>query len=173
MILSGCSVAEHRLGLMEQRLIEHFAGGGTAEEAADEFGVSAAEAYQRVKEALSRIDVWKEDELREMIIFILQKHLGQANAVKDAANPKSVEAVAKLVQAIDKLQSKQFTISDADIERAAVAHSQRMSEIVRNGYNKARAVLVLEYPQVPIATIDEAFRLGLIEAAREADGPNL
>ena len=81
-----------------------------------------------------------------------------------------MEANAKLGQAIQKLQAVQFKLSDADIERAAVANAQRMTEIVRNGYNKARSILVLEYPTVPIAVIDMAFNEGLIEAAKEADG---
>ena len=162
-------MAEYRIGLMEQRLIEHFAGGGTAEEAANEFGVSAAEAYQRVKDALSKIDVWTEIEMGKMNVIILQKLLRDARGAYDPTKPKETEAIGKLVQAIDKLQSKQFKISDADIERAAIAHAERMRESVRQGYSKARALLVLEYPEVDVARIDEVFQVGLIEAAREAD----
>lgn len=160
---------EFRIGLMEQRLIEHFAVGGTADDAAEVFGVTPAEAYQRVKSTLERADIWTMLEMSKMNVIVLQKMLRQAREAYDPNMPKQTEAMAKLIQAIDKLQRSQFTLTDADIERAAIANAERMREIVQLGYNRARSVLVLEYPDVPVERIDEVFQAGLLEAARDAD----
>ena len=168
--LSGCSVAEFRIGLMEQRLIEHFASGGTAEEAANAFGISAVEAYPRVKDSLSRIDVWTEIEMGKMNVIILQKMLRASQQGYDPTNPKSIEANAKLVQAIDKLQSKQFKLSDADIERAAVAQAEKIKIAMNLSYNKVRATLAGEFPAVPIEYIDSIFLNGIKEALTEIEG---
>lgn len=163
-------MAELRIGLMEQRLIEHFAGGGTAEEAADHFGVTPAEAYQRVKDSLSRIDIWTEIEMGKMNVIILQKMLRQSQQSYDPSNPKSVEANAKLVQAIDKLQSKQFRLSDADIERAAIAQAEKIKIAMTLSYNRVRATLVKEFPAVPVEYIDSIFLNGITEALAEIEG---
>lgn len=163
-------MAENRLGLMEQRLIEHFATGGTAEEAAVEFGVSAAEAYQRVKDALSKVDVWTQIEMGKMNVVVLQKMLRKAQDSYDPSNPKSVEANAKLVQAIQKLQSVQFSLSDADIERAAIAQAEKIKIAMTMSYNRVRATLSGEFPAVPIEYIDSIFLNGIKEALAEIEG---
>lgn len=163
-------MAELRIGLMEQRLIEHFASGGTAEEAAEDYGVSAAEAYQRVKDALGRIDIWTEIDMGKMNVIILQKMLRQSQISYDPSNPKSVEANAKLVQAIDKLQSKQFKLSDADIERAAIAQAEKIKIAMTLSYNRVRATLASEFPAVPVEYIDSIFLNGIKEAMSEIEG---
>lgn len=170
MTSSGCSVAEHRLGLMEQRLIEHFATGGTAEEAANAFGISGAEAYQTVKDALSQVDVWTQIEMGKMNVVVLQKMLRKSQEAYDPSNPKSVEANAKLVQAIQKLQSVQFNLSEADIERAAVANAEKIKIAMNMSYNRVRNTLAQEFPAVPIEYIDSIFLNGIKEALAEIEG---
>lgn len=162
-------MADFRMGLLEQKLVEHFATGGTAQEAADEYGISAVEAYQRVKDALNKADVWTMIELSKMNVIILQKMLRQAQQAFNPSDPKSVDANAKLVQAIEKLQKTQFTLTDDDLERAALANANKLRVMIQHAYNKARAMLVLEYPNAPVNKLDEAFRVGLLEAAKDAD----
>lgn len=166
-------MAEFRFGLLDQKLIQHFAVGGTAEEAANEFGVNAAEAYQRVKEALARVDVWTQIEMGKMNVVVLQKMLKQAQDAYDPNNPKSVEANAKLVQAIQKLQSVQFELSDADIERAAVAQAEKIKIAMTMSYNRVRSTLAQEYPSVPVEYIDSIFLNGIQEALAEIEGVDL
>lgn len=163
-------MAEHRLGLMEQRLIEHFATGGTAEDAANAFGISGAEAYQLVKDALSNVDVWTQIEMGKMNVIVLQKMLRKSQEAYDPSNPKSVEANAKLVQAIQKLQAVQFKLSDADIERAAVANAEKIKIAMTMSYNRVRSTLSQEFPAVPIEYIDSIFLNGIKEALAEIEG---
>lgn len=163
-------MAEHRLGLMEQRLIEHFATGGTAEDAANAFGISGAEAYQLVKDALSNVDVWTQIEMGKMNVIVLQKMLRKSQEAYDPSNPKSVEANAKLVQAIQKLQAVQFKLSDADIERAAVANAEKIKIAMTMSYNRVRSTLSQEFTAVPIEYIDSIFLNGIKEALAEIEG---
>ena len=163
-------MAEHRLGLMEQRLIEHFATGGTAEDAANAFGISGAEAYQLVKDALSNVDVWTQIEMGKMNVIVLQKMLRKSQEAYDPSNPKSVEANAKLVQAIQKLQAVQFNLSEADIERSAVANAEKIKIAMTMSYNRVRSTLSQEFTAVPIEYIDSIFLNGIKEALAEIEG---
>lgn len=157
----GTSVSERKFPLITRKLVQGAASGLTPDELGEQYGIESQEAYALVQEFLASQDVWTEVEKRKLLIEQLRDMHKTAYANANLENPKVLEAFTKLTAMIERLESKQLSVSDEDIERASKAQAALFVQIIEAAYRKARALLVLEYPNVDVDMIDEAFHAGL------------
>ena len=162
-------MAETRISLLDRALLDGVIGGTSVEQLASEHYITEVEVVKRVKAILASEDVFDEVEKRKITVRRLLKMAKDAEVNLDMSHPKSVEAMTKLLAMIDKLQTMAPSITDDDMERAAMAQAALLVRVVEAAWRRARALLVLEYPQVDLVAIDAAFNEGLTAAARELE----
>lgn len=155
--------------LRDNKILELFAGGHTADSVADLLGVTPEYALHRVKELLASEDIFDTMEKRKLLIYQLKSLYSRASAMLDEiATDKSwaqgVAALTKLLETTYTIQIKEEMQSAEEIEAATKAQAYVLIKAVELSYNKARELLIEEYPEIEIDTIDEAFQEGLNQA---------
>lgn len=158
------------LSLLDKKLLDAASNGYTPDQMEAEFFIPAAQAKARVSELLASVDIWDEVEQRRMLVYSMRRVKQQIEEYGiEADNPKHIEAYAKLIQAIDKLQSKTAAISDAELEKIAAAQGRQIVRLVEAAFYHARERLIELYPDVDLGQIDTAFWEGMSEVAGEIE----
>jgi hypothetical protein len=149
-------------------LLQAAADGMSGLEMAQEFGIPAAKAVLRVKELLRSNDIWTDIERRQLLmqeIYALKNKLQRQNG--DYINDKQAEVLLKTITAIDSVLDKQGKITDDQLAKVTQTQAKTMVALINAAFNRAKEILSEEYPDYPLAAIEQAFNQGLNEKAAE------
>lgn len=152
---------------MDERLLELASDGRSAQEMSAVTGLPAAKALIRVKEILRERNWATEMEQRQLLmddLFALKRRVQDQQKDMEFLSDKQIVALAKVIESADVLLEK-LGQSNADIiGKVTAAQSVAMLRLIEAGFERARKMLVDEYPDLPLATLKEAFAKGLQEA---------
>lgn len=158
--------------LLDRRLLEYAANGTSGKEIEQEIGIPAATALLRIREMLedSR-NAFNEIEQRQLLVLSLKRLKEQVeNAGVDDQNPKHIEAVTKLVLAIDRISTNQTRISEEELNTVTRVQARALLRLVESAYARARTLLADEYGAfIDLDMIDKAFEEGLREEAAQIE----
>ena len=149
-------------------LLQAAADGMSGNDMAKEFGIPAAKAILRVKELLRSYDIWTDIERRQLLmqeIYALKNKLQAQNG--DYINDKQAEVLLKTIVAIDGVLEKQGKITDDQLTKVTQTQAKTMLMLIKAAFDRAKEVLAEQYPDYPIAAIEQAFNQGLTEKAAE------
>lgn len=156
--------------LLDRKLLESASNGLSGVEIEQKFGIPAAQAMLRIKQLLENgRNVFDEIEERQLLVLSLKRMKEQVEtAGVDTDNPKHIEAVTKLILAIDRITSKQTQITESELSIVTESQARALLGLVESAYAHARKLLAEEYGSViDLDAIDAAFQGGLrIEAAQ-------
>lgn len=152
-------------------MLDLFANGATPQEVEEETGVPAMTALARARELLASTDIWDEMEQRRLLLHSLKKIKEQVEASMDHSDAKIIQAYSNLTNGIDRIQSSARAITDAEMEKLAMAQAQQMIRLIEMSFSHARRLLAAEYPEVDLGRIDDVFYEALHENAGEIEGP--
>ena len=158
---------------MDRKMLDMFANGATPEEVQAETYVPALTALARVREILASADIWDEMEQRRLLLHSLKKIKEQVEASMDHSDAKIIQAYSNLTNGIDRIQSTARAITDAEMEKLAMAQAQQMIRLIEMSFTHARKLLAEEYPEVDLGRIDSVFYEALKENAGEIEGPQV
>ena len=152
--------------MRDDRILEMFANGASPQAVSEELGITSEYALFRVKEILKEDDIFDTIEKRKLLIYQLKSLYARASNMLDTiASDKSwaqgVAAITKLIETTYNIQVKEQLQSAEDIEAATKAQAYILIKAVEMSYNKARTLLIEEYPEIDVDVIDAAFQEGL------------
>lgn len=152
--------------MRDDRILEMFANGASPQAVSEELGITSEYALFRVKEILKEDDIFDTIEKRKLLIYQLKSLYARASNMLDTiASDKSwaqgVAAITKLIETTYNIQVKEQLQSAEDIEAATKAQAYILIRAVEMSYNKARTLLIEEYPEIDVEIIDAAFQEGL------------
>ena len=152
--------------MRDDRILEMFANGASPQAVSEELGITSEYALFRVKEILKEDDIFDTIEKRKLLIYQLKSLYARASNMLDTiASDKSwaqgVAAITKLIETTYNIQVKEQLQSAEDIEAATKAQAYILIRAVEMSYNKARTLLIEEYPEIDVDVIDAAFQEGL------------
>ena len=158
------------VSLRDRKIIDLLGREHSPESVAEQFGLTPLEVVTRAKELLSGMDVFTEQEQRQLLVYQLKSLLTEARllldkTVNDNAWPKGVEAITKLIDTTYKIQLEQSKKNDEEITTAVQAQAAILVRAVELSYLRAMSLLQEKYPDVDMEEINEAFNAGLLECA--------
>lgn len=153
---------------LDDHLLKMASDGKSGQEMAQETGQPAAKCLIRVREILRERNWATEMEQRQLLmddLFALKRRVQEQQKDMDFLSDKQITALAKVIESADVLLEK-LGQSNADIVgKVTAAQSVAMLRLIEAGFERARKLLVDEYPDLPLATLKEAFARGLQEAS--------
>ena len=156
------------LTTLDDKLLEMAADGKSAQEMAAATGEPAAKCLIRVREILRERNWATEMEQRQLLmddLFALKRRVQDQQKDMDFLSDKQITALAKVIESADVLLEK-LGQSNADIiGKVTAAQSVAMLRLIESAFERARKMLVDEYPDLPLATLKEAFARGLQEVS--------
>ena len=154
----------------DDKLLRLAAQGLSPEQMSAEMGtLTPEECAARVKFLLRSTDIYTPYEEVQLLIesLSLLKGMYEENPGLLQRAAQDAMAYAKVCERYEKaLDMKNRIRADQD-EKVTAAQGRKLMELVKAGYYRARDLLKDQYPAVPIEKVDEAFQIGLREAAMD------
>ena len=166
---SSITASAPRPSLLDRRLVDGITRRESIADLADRHALSEWDVIARVKAALASDDVFTEIENRKLLVRRLNNLVSQFEDNLDATDTRSLDSLTRALVAMDKLQSQQVGITDEELDRAARAQATLLVQVVAASWQRARSLLIREYPTVNVSEIDAAFNAGLAAAAQELE----
>lgn len=157
--------------LILEQLIEENA---SVEAVAEMTGLDEIDVVRRAKKLLNAKDVFTVLEQKQMLVYQLKGLYARARHLLDTFTdskswPKGVEAITKLIETTYKIQVEQDEQNAKEMDRLTQAQGVVLVQVVQAAYNRARELLVKEYPEVDASKLDDAFATGLVQIQQEMD----
>lgn len=156
-------MAKSKLSLLDKELLREAANGWTGTQMEEEHGAPAAWCVQRVADLLEEFDIWDEIQQRKLVVKSMQRLKEQVESNFDGTDPKMLQSLTNLLGTMEQIMSKAKPVTDAEIEKMAVAQASQIIMIVESSFTRARQLLAKQYPEVDLGEIDAVF----YEALRE------
>lgn len=156
---------------MDRKMLTLAANGKSAVEIAEATGVSPEVAILRVKELIGSRNVWDNVERENLLlnsVYELKERL-EKNFDAVMGDPKLLENYRKTLEMLGKQLEVRSQINEVDLMRVSEAHARKMVALINAGYYAARKRLALEYPDIDLSVIDEAFNDGMGDAVAELE----
>ncbi len=155
---------------MEQLIEEN----ASVEEVAEMTGLTEIDVVKRAKKLLNAKDVFTVLEQKQMLIYQLKGLYARARHLLDTFTdakswPKGVEAITKLIETTYKIQVEQDEQNAKEMDRLTQAQGVILVQVVQAAYNRARELLIKEYPEVDAGVLDDAFAAGLVQVQRDLE----
>ena len=161
--------------LMDKKMLTLASNGKSAEEIAEDTGLSAEQVVLRVKELISSHNVWDSIERENLLlhsIYELKSKL-ESNMNAIIGDPKLLESYRKTLELLGNRLESRSQINDADLLRITEAHSRKMLALISAGYYHARKALAEQYPDVDLTVIDAEFNSGMGSAVLELEAESV
>lgn len=143
--------------------------GDSSREISETYGITEVEVVSTVKRLLAQGDVYTEIEERRMLVYKLKALLQRAETFLDYTDlrtaPKLLDSANNLIRSISEMQSRQTEITEAETRKLALQQATLIIDVVQASYQRARELLMTEYPEVNLGLIDDAFQQGVKEIA--------
>lgn len=158
-----------QIGLLDKKILERTVMGDSSREISETYGITEVEVVSTVKRLLAQGDVYTEIEERRMLVYKLKALLQRAETFLDYTDlrtaPKLLDSANNLIRSISEMQSRQTEITEAETRKLALQQATLIIDVVQASYQRARELLMTEYPEVNLGLIDDAFQQGVKEIA--------
>lgn len=163
------SNAMTKWSLLDQELLNMAANHKSPAQMEAELDIPAAQAAVRVRELLRSTDIWSEIEERRLLLHSLYSLKSRVEDNLDLDNPKSVEALTKILDLIGKRLDSVSSITETELDRVTTVQARKLLQLVMAATDYARDLLGQEYPSNILDDVDHALQEGLRRAAEEIE----
>lgn len=158
-----------RWSVMDEALLKCAANHMSPQQMETELDIPAAEAAVRVRQLLRSRDIWTEVEERQLLLVSLYDLKRRVEQNLDLDNPKSVEALTKILDLIGKRLDTVSSITESELEKVTTVQARKLVQLIALAFDHAETVLAQMYPEAFVAEVHEAFQEGLRAAAGEIE----
>ncbi len=155
--------------LLQKTLLEAYVNNVPIADLSEKYGLEDREIIATIRHLLAQEDIFTEIENRKMTIYKLKSLLAKAEQFIDITDLKTAPLLLKeahaLVRSISEIQDKQVAISEEEARKVAYQQATLLVQVVQASYQKARNMLAVEFPQIDLQLVDDAFNDGVKEIA--------
>lgn len=153
--------------LQKNMLLQAAADGLSPDEMEAKYGIPAAQCLIIVRDMLKSRDIWSEVEQRRLLLVDLQDlKVKMKSQMEHMHDPKTAAVLLRTMTQMGNILDKQSKISDDELNRVSSVQAKELMRLIVAAFDGAKQYLSAEYPEVPIAEIEEVFQTKLLEASR-------
>jgi hypothetical protein len=161
-LYSDVQAVAEALSPLEKELLKLAGKGLSAVEIGNKVNIPPEQAIIRVRELLSRRDVWSERERFALYLDDLYELKDWLQSeVRATGDPR---AVANLIRALEQLGKTLTTAAELNRDAATIVtetQAKFLVGVIVTAFDYAKDALAEEYPDLPIEVIDRKFREGI------------